>query len=53
MTDIVKTIQRANNLSHSFLSDLEEQIREVYCGDDRPWVIGYSGGKRPVRSPCT
>lgn len=45
MTDIVKTIQRANNLSHSFLSDLEEQIREVYCGDDRPWVIGYSGGK--------
>jgi DNA sulfur modification protein DndC len=45
MTDIVRTIQRASNLSRSFLSDLEEQIREVYCGDDRPWVIGYSGGK--------
>ena len=45
MTDIVRTIQRASNLSRSFLSDLDEQIREVYCGDDRPWVIGYSGGK--------
>jgi DNA sulfur modification protein DndC len=45
MTSIVKTIQRASILSRSFLSRLEEEIREVYCDDDRPWVIGYSGGK--------
>jgi DNA sulfur modification protein DndC len=24
---------------------LQDEIREVYRGDDRPWVIGYSGGK--------
>jgi len=24
---------------------LQEQIRTVYAADDRPWVIGYSGGK--------
>jgi DNA sulfur modification protein DndC len=45
MTSIVKTIQHASILSRSFLSRLEDEIREVYCGDDRPWVIGYSGGK--------
>jgi DNA sulfur modification protein DndC len=22
-----------------------QQIRDVYCADGRPWVIGYSGGK--------
>ena len=24
---------------------LTEEIREVYCGDEIPWIIGYSGGK--------
>ena len=45
MTNIVRTIQHASVLSRSFLAQLEDQIREVYCGDNRPWVIGYSGGK--------
>jgi len=27
------------------LSKLMEEIRGVYASDDRPWVIGYSGGK--------
>lgn len=27
------------------LKVLEEEIQQVYLGDDRPWVIGYSGGK--------
>ena len=22
-----------------------EEIRQVYLRDDRPWVVGYSGGK--------
>ena len=25
--------------------DLLEEIRYVYLSDDRPWIIGYSGGK--------
>jgi DNA sulfur modification protein DndC len=45
MTELVNSIGRANQLSRTFLSNLENEIREVYCGDDRPWVIGYSGGK--------
>lgn len=27
------------------LQDIHEEIQEVYLADDRPWVIGYSGGK--------
>ena len=27
------------------LAALQEHIRAVYSADDRPWVIGYSGGK--------
>ena len=27
------------------LEELIEEIRYVYKSDDRPWVIGYSGGK--------
>ena len=45
MTDLVTSIARASQLSRAFLVELEDEIREVYCGDDRPWVIGYSGGK--------
>ena len=24
---------------------LKEEIRELYCADDVPWIVGYSGGK--------
>ena len=27
------------------LDELIEEIKFVYQSDDRPWVIGYSGGK--------
>jgi DNA sulfur modification protein DndC len=27
------------------LSDVLEEIRTVYLNDDRPWIIGFSGGK--------
>ena len=27
------------------LKDLYEEIRDLYLSDDRPWIIGYSGGK--------
>ena len=27
------------------IEDIYEEIRDVYQTDDRPWVIGYSGGK--------
>ena len=27
------------------LKDIYREIQEVYLGDSRPWVVGYSGGK--------
>jgi NH3-dependent NAD+ synthetase len=27
------------------LSDIYEEIRKVYLSDNRPWIIGFSGGK--------
>lgn len=27
------------------LADLVREIQSIYCSDDRPWIIGFSGGK--------
>jgi DNA sulfur modification protein DndC len=32
-------------LGREFLDARYEEIRKIYLGDRRPWVIGYSGGK--------
>ena len=32
------------------IGDIYEEIRDVYLSDDRPWVIGYSGGKDSTTS---
>ena len=45
MSQLITNISRANQLSRTSLSRLEDEIREVYTSDRRPWVIGYSGGK--------
>jgi DNA sulfur modification protein DndC len=45
MTTVIGIINQPNQLTKAFLTELEAEIREVYCGDARPWVIGYSGGK--------
>jgi DNA sulfur modification protein DndC len=43
--ELAARIHSMGGLSRSSLAQLEDQIREVYLGDTRPWVIGYSGGK--------
>jgi DNA sulfur modification protein DndC len=45
MSDLVTSIGFSNKLSRATLLSVEEEIRAVYLGDSRPWVIGYSGGK--------
>ena len=45
MGELAARIHSMGGLSRSSLAQLEDQIREVYLGDTRPWVIGYSGGK--------
>ena len=27
------------------LQDIQDEIRQVYLGDNRPWILGFSGGK--------
>ena len=27
------------------LSDIYDEVREVYLSDNRPWILGFSGGK--------
>ncbi|HWO43444.1 MAG TPA: DNA phosphorothioation system sulfurtransferase DndC [Candidatus Eisenbacteria bacterium] len=36
---------RETKLSGEILQDRYDEIRNVYLSDQRPWVIGYSGGK--------
>ena len=36
---------RNSFFNENSLDDLIEEIKFVYQSDDRPWVIGYSGGK--------
>ena len=40
-------LRRASSsfLEKGTLDQLLEQIHNVYLADNRPWVIGYSGGK--------
>lgn len=45
MSQLLTNISRSVQISRAFLSALEDEIREVYTSDKRPWVIGYSGGK--------
>src|SRR5438034_11847384 len=35
----------ATGLDKKSVVAVQEEIRTVYTVDDRPWVIGYSGGK--------
>ena len=42
MTSKIDNIAKEAGLE---LAALQEHIRAVYMADDRPWVIGYSGGK--------
>ena len=32
-------------LASRTLEDVREEIRSVYLGDSRPWILGFSGGK--------
>ncbi len=33
------------SLGNRPLVDLVREIQTIYCSDDRPWIIGFSGGK--------
>ncbi|MER2497056.1 DNA phosphorothioation system sulfurtransferase DndC [Vibrio neptunius] len=39
--EFINTEEFANNKLSHYVAD----VQRVYCSDNRPWVIGYSGGK--------
>ncbi|CCN68915.1 DNA phosphorothioation system sulfurtransferase DndC [Vibrio nigripulchritudo] len=39
--EFINTEEFANNKLSHYVAD----VQRVYCADNRPWVIGYSGGK--------
>src|SRR5208283_4936460 len=41
----LKTGATSEKLTSVALKATYDEIREVYLSDNRPWVIGYSGGK--------
>jgi DNA sulfur modification protein DndC len=41
----VSTGPSKRSLDRTRIEGLSEEIRRVYLADERPWVIGYSGGK--------
>ena len=41
----VITMTKNSYFNENTLEELIEEIKYVYQSDDRPWVIGYSGGK--------
>ena len=45
MSDVVTEIRPVSGLSKAALELLHAEIRQVYLGDERPWVLGFSGGK--------
>ena len=47
MDDTKKEVRKMANsyFNENTLEELIEEIKYVYKSDDRPWVIGYSGGK--------
>ena len=36
---------KETTLTKEILDGLMETVRNLYCADDIPWVVGYSGGK--------
>jgi len=45
-TNLCRELQRENTKHEGFvLKHFIDDIQAVYCADNRPWVIGYSGGK--------
>ena len=45
MTDLKANVDGPSSITKPSLAECDAHIRDVYLADDRPWVIGYSGGK--------
>ena len=55
MTQAQSTLSASRNVSElvAHIDKLTQEIQQLYCLDDVPWVVGYSGGERFYRSITT
>lgn len=50
---LINVFEKVNYIMNSYfnentLDELIDEIKYVYQSDDRPWIIGYSGGKDSI-----
>ncbi|MDO9035514.1 MAG: DNA phosphorothioation system sulfurtransferase DndC, partial [Methanoregula sp.] len=45
MTQDLPIKEKKSIFNKTSLEDIHQEIRDIYQSDNRPWVIGYSGGK--------
>ncbi len=50
MNPATEQIPEVSVFDRRSLKDIDKEIQEVYLSDQRPWVIGYSGGKDSTTS---
>jgi len=48
-----KPVRQKSYFDDHTIEDLYAKIREIYLSDNRPWVIGYSGGKDSTATSFT
>ena len=40
-------------MTASVYQDIRDTLRELYLEDDRPWLVGFSGGKDSMLACCS
>lgn len=42
---MLKNVETEMKRLRSFIDEITVDLKEAYLGDNRPWIVGYSGGK--------
>ncbi|HEO8419773.1 TPA: DNA phosphorothioation system sulfurtransferase DndC [Yersinia enterocolitica] len=43
--NVISNMFNQESAANTLIEETKKHIKEVYLSDDRPWVVGYSGGK--------
>ncbi|MED4462721.1 DNA phosphorothioation system sulfurtransferase DndC [Metabacillus fastidiosus] len=45
LNNVISNLFNQQSDANSLIDETKEHIKQVYLSDNRPWVVGYSGGK--------
>lgn len=45
INNLISNLFENQSDSNKLVQETKEHVKEIYLSDDRPWVVGYSGGK--------